>query len=53
LSERILTYFSDLDETIREAYLLDVAVPESHNLHGTITEKPQQYTDLREETIRI
>jgi len=42
-----MIYFSDRNETIREAYLLDVAVPKSHNLHRAITEKPQQYTDLR------
>jgi hypothetical protein len=26
-----------LDETIKEAYLIDVAIPDSHNLYSTIT----------------
>jgi hypothetical protein len=42
-----------LEKTIKEAYLLDVAIPNSHNLQSTITEKLQKYTKLKEELIRI
>jgi hypothetical protein len=41
------------DKTIKEAYLIDVAIPKSHNLHSTITKKLQKYTDLTEALIRI
>jgi len=40
-----------LDKTNKEAYLIDVAVPNSHNLHNTITEKLQKYTDLKDDVI--
>jgi hypothetical protein len=30
---------------------MDVAVPNSHNLHSTITERLQKYTDLKGELI--
>jgi hypothetical protein len=30
-----------------------VAIPNSHNLHSTITEKLQMYTDLKEQLIGI
>ena len=36
-----------LDKTIKEAYLIDVAIPNSHNFHSTITEKFQKYKDLK------
>jgi hypothetical protein len=39
-----------LDKTIKAAYLIGVAMPNSHYLHGTITKKPQKYTDLGELT---
>jgi hypothetical protein len=38
-----------LDKSIKEANLTDIAIPNSHNLHGTITKKLQKYTDLKEE----
>jgi hypothetical protein len=41
------------DKTIKEARLIDVAIPNSHSLHSTIAEKLQMYTDLKEELIRI
>lgn len=28
-----------LDKTIKEGYLIDVAIPYSHNLYSTITKK--------------
>jgi hypothetical protein len=33
--------------------LIDVATPNSHTLHSTVTEKLQKYTDLKEKIIRI
>ena len=36
-----------LDQTIQEAYATDVANPNSHNLHSTITEKLQKSADWR------
>jgi hypothetical protein len=42
-----------LDKTIGEACLIDVAIPNSHNLHSTVIEKLQKYTYLKEELIRI
>ena len=41
-----------LDKTIKVAHSVDVAVPNSHNLHSSVTEKLQKYTDLKEELIR-
>ena len=40
-------------DTIKEAYLMDVAIPTSYNLHSTITVKLQKYTDMKEELIRL
>jgi hypothetical protein len=37
----------------KEAKSVDVAIPNSHNLRRTITEKLQKYTDLQEELVRI
>jgi hypothetical protein len=31
-----------LDRTIKEAYLIDVAIPKSHSLYSTIIEKLQK-----------
>ena len=42
-----------LDKTIKEAYSIDAAIPNSHSLHSTITEQLQKYTDLKDELIRI
>jgi hypothetical protein len=42
-----------LAKTTKEAHSIDVAIPNSHNLLSTITEKLQKYTDLKEELIRI
>ena len=36
------------DKTIKAAHSIDTAIPNSHNLHSTITEKLQKYTDLKE-----
>jgi hypothetical protein len=38
-----------LDKTIKDAYLIYVAIPNSHNLYSKITEKLQKYTGLKEE----
>jgi hypothetical protein len=42
-----------LDKTIKQAHSTDVAIPTSHKLHSTITEKLQNYADLQEEPIRM
>jgi len=42
-----------LDKTIREACIINVAIPNIHNLHGTVVEKLQKYTDLKEELLRV
>jgi hypothetical protein len=41
-----------LDKTINEAYPICASIPNSHNLHSTITEKLQKYKDLNR-AIRI
>jgi hypothetical protein len=41
------------DKTIKETYLMDVAISTSRNLCSTITEKLQNYTGLKEEITRI
>jgi hypothetical protein len=41
------------DNTIKEAYLIDVAIPYSDNFHSTITEKRHKYTGWKEDVIRI
>jgi hypothetical protein len=42
-----------LDNTIKEAHSVDTAIPNSHNLHSTVTERLQQYTDWKGELTRI
>jgi hypothetical protein len=42
-----------LKKTIKMTYLIDVAVPNSHDLHSTITEKLQKYTDIKVELTRM
>jgi len=42
-----------LRKTVKEAYLIDAAIPNSHDLHSTITEKLQKYIGLKEELIRM
>jgi hypothetical protein len=42
-----------LDKTVKEAHSIDAAIPNSHSLHCTITEKLQKYTDLKEELTSI
>jgi hypothetical protein len=37
-----------LDKTIKEVHSVDVAIPNSDNFHSTITEKLQEYTDLKQ-----
>ena len=34
------------DKTISVAYLADVAMPNIHTLHSTVTERLQKYADL-------
>jgi hypothetical protein len=42
-----------LDKNIKEAYVIDVAIPNSHHLYSTIIEKLQEYADLQEQLTRI
>ena len=42
-----------LYKTIKEAYLTDIAIPNSHNLHSAITKKFQKYTDMKKELISL
>jgi hypothetical protein len=42
-----------LDKTIKQAHSVDVAIPNSHSLHSTITEKLQKCTDWKEALISI
>ena len=42
-----------VDDTIKAAYLIDVATPNSHNLHSTMTRNPHKYANLKEELIRM
>jgi len=42
-----------LDKTTKEAYLIAVTMPNSHNLYSTITEKLQKCVGLKEELTRI
>jgi hypothetical protein len=42
-----------VDDTIKEACLIDVTNPNSHNLHSTMTRKPQKYANLKEKLIRM
>jgi hypothetical protein len=41
------------NKTIKEAQSINIAIPNSHNLHSTINEKRLKYTDLKEGLIRI
>jgi hypothetical protein len=42
-----------LEKTTKEAYSIDVAIPNSHRLQRTFTVKLQKYADLQEEITRI
>jgi hypothetical protein len=42
-----------LDKTINEARSMNAAIPNSHSLHSTVTEKLQKYADLKGGLIKI
>jgi hypothetical protein len=42
-----------LDITVKEAHLMDVVFPNSHNFYSTITKKLLKYTGINEELTRI
>ncbi|KAL0822073.1 hypothetical protein ABMA28_005438 [Loxostege sticticalis] len=42
-----------IDKQNKQVYIIDVAVPNTHNLHKTITEKIHKYTELKEEIVKI
>lgn len=57
LTDRTI-HFNRPDITLQDkinkiTYLIDIAVPNSHNLQKTITEKTTKYADLKEEITRI
>jgi hypothetical protein len=39
------------DRSIKKAYSTDVAIPNSHNLHSSITDMLLKYADLKEDII--
>ena len=41
-----------LNKTVKEAYLIAVAIPSSRKLITTITEKVQKYAELKEDLAR-
>ena len=41
------------DQLTKTTYLIDIAVPNTHNVQKTIQEKFQKYSDLRAEILRI
>jgi hypothetical protein len=41
------------DKTIKDVYVIDAEVPNSHSLYSTIIDKPKKHTDLKEELTRI
>lgn len=45
-----ITLVNKIDKT---AYLIDIAVPNTHNLQATIAEKLTKYTELKDEITRI
>ena len=51
--EVVLVVVGMLDVTAKEAHSVDAAIPKSHNLHSTVTERLQQYTDWKGELTRI
>jgi len=42
-----------LDKTTKQAHSVDIAIPNSHNLHSAITERLQKCSDLKEELTRM
>lgn len=57
LTDRTIHY-NRPDITVRDkinkiTYLIDIAVPNTHNLQKTIAEKIHKYADLRDEVLRI
>jgi hypothetical protein len=41
------------DKIIKEACLIDAAIPNSNSLESTMTKKLQKYTDLKEKLTKI
>lgn len=42
-----------VDKTTKTAYLIDITVPNTHNIQKAVAEKINKYTDLKEEVLRI
>jgi len=41
-----------LHKTVKESHLIDVALPNSHNLHSTAAERLHKHTDLQQAATR-
>jgi hypothetical protein len=42
-----------VDTSVKEAYSVDVTIPNNQNLHSTFTERRHMYTDVKEHLIRL
>ncbi|CAH2106131.1 unnamed protein product [Euphydryas editha] len=42
-----------IDKTNKTGYLIDIAIPNTHNLQNTIAEKLSKYTELKDEITRL
>ncbi|XP_075975709.1 uncharacterized protein LOC142976307 [Anticarsia gemmatalis] len=42
-----------INKTTRTGYLIDIAIPNTHNLQNTIAEKLSKYTELKDEITRL
>ncbi|KAL0812006.1 hypothetical protein ABMA28_009402 [Loxostege sticticalis] len=42
-----------IDKPNKTVHIIDIAVPNTHNLHKTITEKIHKYTELKDEILHI
>ena len=42
-----------LDNTFKQAYIIDVSIPNRHSLHCAVTYELQKLTHLQEELVRI
>ncbi|KAJ0173873.1 hypothetical protein K1T71_011022 [Dendrolimus kikuchii] len=42
-----------IDKENKHTYLIDIAIPNTHNIQSTITEKIRKYTELQEEVKRL
>ena len=48
-----LLMLSLIDKINKQTYLIDITIPNTHNLQKSVTEKINKYTELKEEVTRI